>query len=255
MKDPKTSTVILLTGTIHPNSNDILSVKDPQERKKQYLEAISFYLKNTSYKIIFTENSGTSLKKKFEGNERMEFLTFTSPYTVPDRGKGWKELEIMDYAIKNSKFIKSGGPVLKITGRLKLLNIDKIENQVERLRSESDYFIICNIYKPFKMDSRCFLFTHDFWPVLFKNGQSIDLNFSFERALWKAVCEYDLCNFGRYFQFTGPLRIEGISGGLGVHYKHGLLLTTIKKVRHLFMVPLIYKRFRKVPQDHTKTKV
>ena len=91
MKKRNNSLVILLTGTINPNTQDILSIKDPEVRKKQYIEAISFYLKETNFNIIFAENSATSLEEYFPENRRIEFLTFSSPLTVPDRGKGWKE--------------------------------------------------------------------------------------------------------------------------------------------------------------------
>lgn len=244
MGEFKNKIVILLTGTIHPNTRDILAVKDPETRKKQYLEAISFYLEKTDFNIIFTENSGTYIGNYFKGNKRIEFLTFLSSDTSPDRGKGWKELEIIDYSIKNSKFVHSGVSVVKITGRLKVLDINSIGQQVRRLKSGLDNFVLCNVYKAFKMDSRCFAFTLDFWPVLFRHGQSINLHYSFERALWKAICEYDLLNNGKYMQFNHPLRIRGISGGLGMPYNHGVFLTMIKRVRHFFMVPLIYKKFR-----------
>ena len=236
--------VLLLTGTINPNSHDILAVQDPEIRRRQYIDAIFYYLQNTDYNIIFTENSGTSIKNEFEGQERIEIITFSSLASVPDKGKGWKELEIIDYSITNSKFIHSGVAVVKITGRLKVLDINSIGEQVKRLKSGLDNFVLCNVYKAFKMDSRCFAFTLDFWPVLFKHGQYINLHYSFERALWKAICEYDLLSNCKYKQFNQPLRISGISGGLGIPYKHGFFLTMIKRVRHFFMVPLIYEKFR-----------
>ena len=244
MEERKSDIILLLTGTINPNSKDILSVKEPEVRKRQYIDAINFYLEKTHLDIIFAENSGTCIGECFKGQERIEFLTFSSPFTVPDRGKGWKELEIIDYSLKNSKLIHSEVSVLKITGRLKILNIKTIEKRIRTLKYDFDKFVGCNVYKAFKMDSRCFLFTPDFWPVLLKHGQSIHLNYSFERALWKAVCEYDLIKNGKYAQFTEPLRIEGISGGLGISYNNGILLTTIKRVRHFFMLPLVYKKFR-----------
>lgn len=241
----KNEMVILLTGTIRPNTKDILSVKNPETRKHQYIEALSFYLEKTDLNIVFAENSGTSLETYFEGNQRIEFLTFLSSNTSPDRGKGWKELEIIDYSLRNSKMLQGNISILKITGRLKLLNIKKIEKQVKGLDSEIENFILCNVYKASKMDSRCFLFKKDFWPILFNHGQSIDLCYSFERALWNSVCEYDLTNTGKYYQFFHPLRIEGISGGLGIPYRNGKFVTIFKVLRHYFILPLVYRKSRK----------
>lgn len=46
--------VLLLTGCVQPNiKNDILAIKDVEIRKKQYQEAIDWYVKNTPYKIVF----------------------------------------------------------------------------------------------------------------------------------------------------------------------------------------------------------
>ena len=245
MGEIRKNIVLLLTGTINPNSRDILSVTDPEIRKKQYLEAIFFYLDHTDYDIVFTENSGTSILENFERNERIEFLSYRSPFTIPDKGKGWKELEIIDFSLKNSKFIHAGVFVLKITGRLKLLNINQLAKQVRGLNPELSNYVLCNIYKPFKMDSRSFLFTLDFWPTLQEHGQLISQSYSFERALWKAICEYDMTKKGEYSQFSQPLQIEGISGGLGITYKNGGLISLVRRIRHFFLKPWVYNRFRK----------
>ena len=92
------------------------------------------------------------------------------------------------------------------------------------------------------MDSRSFLFTPDFWPVLKEHGQLISQSYSFERALWKAVCEYDRTKKGKYSQFSQPLQIEGMSGGLGITYKNGVFISMVKRIRHFFLKPWVYNR-------------
>ena len=238
------NTVILLTAAINPNSRDLLSIKDPEIRKKQYLEAINFYLSNTDLDIVFAENSDTSLKDFFEPSSRLEFLTFSSPFIKPDRGKGFKELEIIDYSFKNSNLIANADGVIKITGRLKILNINQLHRQIQIQIKLSNRFVLSNIYKESKMDSRCFYFTKDFWPILQKHGQSIDLSFSFERALWKAILEYIRFNFGKYEQFNQPLRVQGVSGGIGVAYKSGWFITLAKNLRHYFTKVKYLKHFK-----------
>ena len=48
--------VILLTATIKPNTNAILTIKDSKLRLNQYLEALNFYIENTKFRIVFVEN-------------------------------------------------------------------------------------------------------------------------------------------------------------------------------------------------------
>ena len=70
----KNDIVILMTGTIKPNSLATLAIKDPEIRMKQYIEAITFYLSYTDLNIVFTENSGVSLENEFSNyNNRIEF--------------------------------------------------------------------------------------------------------------------------------------------------------------------------------------
>ena len=70
-----TECVMLLTGTINPNSTDTLVLTDPDLRRAHYMDAIHFYLKNTHYPIVFVENSGESLKESFKAfGERIEFF-------------------------------------------------------------------------------------------------------------------------------------------------------------------------------------
>lgn len=236
--------ILLLTGTIQPNSRDVLAVTDPEIRKQQYIDAINFYLKGTSYKVIFTENSGSSLESYFPTSNRLEFLTFISPEIVPDKGKGWKELQIIEYSLNNSKFIGDSSFIVKVTGRLKILNINTIVKFALKNKEPQYNLVLSNIYRKLKMDSRCFLFSKSFWYYLNKHGQSIDLHHSFEKALWQAVLDFKSSENCSYKQFSQPLRIEGISGGFGTPYNDGQIKATTKHIRHL-LSPLMYPEILK----------
>ena len=52
---------ILLTGCICPNTAEGLVVCNTYTRKQQYLDAIHWYFNNTSFNIVFCENSGTDI--------------------------------------------------------------------------------------------------------------------------------------------------------------------------------------------------
>lgn len=227
--DIENSIVILLTATIVPNIQDLLAVKDPGTRKEQYLEAISYYINRTKNKIVFAENSNNSLAVYFSDNlDRIEFLDFNV-----DKGdnlvKGYNEMEIIQYAMLNSKFIKGARGILKITGRLQVLNINFILRTLEDIENKP---LICNIFKKGKMDSRCFYFTKEFWPYLYQYKPQINRKFSFESALWKAIHIYKEDKYFLYQQFTVPLRIKGVSGGFGTAYKHNLFAYIGKMLLH-----------------------
>lgn len=71
---------LLLTGCIRPNiTNDVLVISDIETRKRQYEEAINWYLKNTPYNIVFCENSGTDISTLIQMShfpKRIEMLTY-----------------------------------------------------------------------------------------------------------------------------------------------------------------------------------
>lgn len=233
-----------MTGTVNPNSFATLALKDPDIRRGQYVEAIKFYLENTSLKIVFTENSGTLLKSEFEhykDKNRLEFLTFRSEPTIPDKGKGAKELEIIGYSMSHSKFISESNAVIKITGRLKILNIIDLNTNFfeQTLRFKNVYS--CNIYKMPKMDARCFFFTKDFFPHLERVGQAITLKYSIEMALWDAIFEYKKFN-GIYKQLSHPLRIDGVNAGFGTSYEDSFISAAAKRIRHFVRVPYYYRK-------------
>lgn len=233
MTPGKNDLVILLTGTITPNSLINLTIKDPELRRQQYLEAIDFYIRKTPFKIVFTENSGEPLHTFPLTPDRIEYLIFKSEPNQPDRGIGFKELEIIDYAFQNSKFIKEARSVVKITGRLKVLNFNRLYKKFLKHSTKETSVVYANSFKYRNIDSRCFFFTSDFWPYLKKVGQDINRQYNFELALWDAVYQYH-DEKGRIYQpFYTPLRIQGLSGSFGYEYKHNLFLHSARFVRNL----------------------
>lgn len=232
MKHRENDLVILLTGTITPNSLTNLSLKDPEIRRQHYLESIRFYLNKTALKIIFVENSGNSLEGFPLHPERIEYLTFQSAPIQPDRGIGYKELEIMDFAFQNSVFLSRANMVVKITGRLKVLNLNRLSSKFRRLNHRKKGVVFAHIFKPKNMDARCFFFTKDFWPFLEHRGRKIDRWYNFELALWDTCLEYQKVSGKSYIPLNPPLRIKGISGSFGISYKHNLLFHYARFLRN-----------------------
>ena len=103
--------VLLLTACVNPNSSHMLKLRNVDDRKKQYINAIEWYFKYTPYYIVFAENSGTplSLSDEIIKSPRFEYLKWKEEPDVPDRGKGYKEMQIIEYAINNSDKFRRGG--------------------------------------------------------------------------------------------------------------------------------------------------
>lgn len=240
--------VILLTATITPNTFDTLVLSNPEERRSQYLNALHFYLKHTNYSLVFVENSGESIKDHFIDYEnRIEFLSFTSiPSTeTEDKGKGLKEMEIINFAIIHSERIRHAKVIIKITGRLKVLNINRIT--VDFLKVHHSLKLVSgNIYKIGKIDSRCFIFATAFWPYLKERGEFVNLKYSFESALWDAIKNFCISNQGIYRGLSRPLRIQGVSGGFGTAYNHGFFMMMVRRFKHFYLSRFKYREiFRK----------
>ncbi|WP_156877261.1 hypothetical protein [Salinimicrobium terrae] len=232
MKPEENDLVLILTGTITPNSLSNLTVKDPALRRQQYLEAIKFYINKTKFKMVFIENSGDQLENFPILPERIEYLKFESAPVHPDRGIGYKELEIIEFAFKTSKFLKEVKMAVKITGRLKVLNISRLSGIFFQLTQKKSCLVYANIFKPKRMDSRCFFFTLDFWPYLLSAGSNIDLWYNFEASLWDATSTYQKCEGKSYAPLTIPLRIQGMSGSFGIQYKDNIVFHYARFIRN-----------------------
>lgn len=233
--------ILLLTACIKPNVSDYIAVSDYQEREKMYINAINWYINNTNFKIVFVENSGTSIEGVVNADSnRVEFLTFESKPTVPDRSRSYKEMEILEYAFKHSRFLKKEDLIIvKITGRLKLLNIKAIIDSLIKVSKKSKGFVSSakNARKPFS-DCRFIYFSKNFWPYLYKQKEKIWPTYGMEWVLGDAI--RDAQKNGIKFIYP-PLYedIEGIGMSQGHSLKsHGFQLLK-KKIKH-FIIKILF---------------
>jgi hypothetical protein len=135
---------LIITSTIHVNSNLTVLI-DRSERKKQYLKSVLFYLESKFIdQIIICDNSNFDYRQFsnfFEAvsSKEIECLCFEGDKKkIQTYGKGYGEGEIMEYVMNNSKLIlKAENSFLKVTGRLKVLNIDDV---LKNSNSEKDCF-------------------------------------------------------------------------------------------------------------------
>lgn len=206
--------VILLTGCINPNGMPFTQLTDASERQKQYVDAIHYYFNNTDCKIVFCENSNTDISTLFKNEQdRLEILTFAGNQDK-QRGKGYGETEIIEYALHHSSFIQDGSIIIKITGRLIITNICQI---LKSLKCKHD-FVTCLFHSNLKFaDSRIICGTTTFYKEFLKNKGCINdyKSIFFEHILASTVLESSVC----FIPFAEEPLIRGISGTTGELYQ------------------------------------
>ena len=115
------SVIIILTTTVNVQNKCYLYQTDPIERISIYTDSIKQWLK-TDFKIIVVENSGYHFPEFMESKtfEKIIFNESELPearYLKGNNSKGASELFSINYAINNSKLIKPGDFIIKVTGR------------------------------------------------------------------------------------------------------------------------------------------
>lgn len=224
---------ILLTACINPGDMIYTSVTDADIRRSQYMEALSFYLNEIDYPVVFVENTGTDISDHFERfikEGRLEYLAFNGNEFDKKRGKGYGEAGILEYAVCHSSFLQEADFIIKVTGRLKVLNIISLIRLHSMFLSRCDIQCILDLNSSFA-DSRLFIVTLDFLQNHFLvNKESINDSEGvyLEHVLFDCVYRQAGCVF--YPFFLRP-RISGISGTSGQQYWDGNYFRV--KLRHL----------------------
>lgn len=216
--------VLLITGCICPNQNQrFLVLKDAEERLKQYLDSIRFYIESSPFtKIVFCDNSACSCDSVQElidvaqkRNKTFEWLSFQGNHEkITEQGKGYGEGEIIHYALQNSALLRHAKSFAKVTGRLK---IDNIHNVVTGAQAGRNYFNR-DIYRGHGMDTRFYLCDKDYYcqHLIDLYTQTCELpgkEFALEDAFFRT-----LKKIKKYRAMNAYPAFKGISGGNGRDY-------------------------------------
>lgn len=215
--------VILLTGCINPDGMTYTFLDDKEKRKEQYVNAIRFYLSNTHYPIVFVENSGTDISHLFTDyirSGRMECLTFQGNEDK-ERGKGYGECNIIEYALNNSLIIRSSKKqrIAKITGRLIIRNVSTVMRWHTLLTPYRT--TICSMNSDLSFpDSRFIIASKEFYCEFLKLKECVDDSKGnyFEHALCDTIKRRKHFSYCPYFIMP---EIVGISGSTGEQYSEG----------------------------------
>lgn len=227
---------LIITGCIYPNSNvPVLSVKDGDLRKKQYIDSIRYYIKKSKFtNIVFCDNSNASQEdglKELAQNygKHFEWIPFEgNSDEVVSKGKGYGEIEIINYAIANSTIISKSEILFKVTGRLMIKNI----NWFIRLgKGDRNYFLLRD--NEF-VDTRCYCIRKADYIKYFSHvGKLVDdrnglfLEHVFYKTIKNNIIDYKL--------FPIEPEFSGMSGSNGYSYDSPHYKNVIKSVAAYIM--------------------
>lgn len=251
MKGYKDSEILmLLTATITPQFENMYHT--PEERKKQYISAIMFYLEKTPYPMVICENSGyynllESIDKSY--HERIEYICFQE--TNKARNYGYNEMIILEKIKKESQFLKDAKLIIKLTGRIIIKNIVQLTSQVKK---ERGHFLAANINRNLQyISSRCFFFTTSMYDTILSKKDGIgaitykyvrdggvippDKYVDIESAI-AGVIKEELQKDLKSFKFLHyPMLISGVSGYYGTDLETKSTMKLIQKyIKHLLRV-------------------
>lgn len=254
----KNRVVVILTACVNPDGMSYTKLQDVEIRKQQYINALHFYLKKTNLPIVFVENTNTDISGEFQDfihNGRLEYLMFDGNNFDKMRGKGYGEALILIHAIENSKFIKQGKYILKITGRIIVRNVEYLSKS--RILFFNHVFR-CNLAENQNIDTISFICRpNDLYIFLQKHIEEITeqpRGFYLERIVYKGFAnDKDLQMY--IIPFFVPPVLDGFSATHGVKYTYKLCrynrsdnlyyLSLLEKERKTFLkyfvVKLLYK--------------
>lgn len=199
--------VILLTSTVSPVG--IPYSGTVEERKNEYLQAIKFYLSETTYNIVIIDNSGYNFCYDINTTKRFEALFFNCDRNDIEKGKGYSEANLIKYGIENSRFLKSADYIIKITGRHIIYNITQLLRYCNNSKSA---YVDTDIYLNFAHSYFFYAPINFYTEYLFKHIKDMNdsKGYYFEHALGLSLKEWR--REYTHEQFLFPIYIKGHPG-------------------------------------------
>lgn len=222
MKDP----VVLLTACINPNGMAFTVLQDRNVRLQQYKDALDWYLYHIANRIVFVENTGydiSPLYREVIEAGRLEVLTFHGNDYEKSRGKGYGEALIIEYAMKNSAFLREDVNIIKITGRLICMNVGKMAKRYAR--TDTMYALIRkDENNNFELNSQVVVAPSVFWADYFlpqKEMINDSKHYWFEHLLYD-VSRMWIEDGHRFKDMWIVFKLKGMSGsnGVAINYPH-----------------------------------
>jgi hypothetical protein len=225
---PSRNIVVLLTATIDPRNTPMVVRRDPRQRLDDYMSALRkcWFSKQLKVNLVFCENSNFDIAdirvlcaKNANPNCRTEAISFDGQQYPPHLGKGFGEIGIISHALRHSKLLGDGNPlVVKVTGRLAIRNIRKL---LRMIQEHSGFDISCDFRGNLQWaDSRIFVASANFLRSYLVPMQGLaddSRGISFEHVLGRA--SHRAVGDGlRWVPMLCTPQIQGTQATSGVHY-------------------------------------
>lgn len=190
---------------------------DVGQRIRDYSESFEYWVNNDFFqKIIFCDNSNHSLSfihdiiRKTDSSKKIEILSYDGNANK-NLGKGFGEIEILEYIYANSHIIHPEDIIYKLTGRYIIKNIADFQ-----FEGPFKHLIACNMnYYRNWTDSRFFISGYSFIPTyLFPRKSDINdvIDHNLEDVLAASISQ-SLNEGYKLSIFKICPVIEGFSGG------------------------------------------
>lgn len=227
--DPKSlAPAIVLTGTIIPNTDLYTKYINPQQRRQEYLDALSFY--SQFGQVYFLENSSYPLEEDVEFKNIPNVVLRKLPISsCPQKGKGFQEFEMLDYWVSWEQDIPQAW--LKVTGRYVYLKFQEIHSECLNRQNKK---IIINQYLFSKWsDTGLFFVETDYYRknILGLYSRCNDNDGLFlEAVLFKKLKSLNQKEFQR---FSSHLTCVGIAGHTGKKIQNDWLDAINARIRDI----------------------
>lgn len=228
---------LIITGCIAPSSNvSVLYLKNIEERKKQYIDSIKWYIDNSLFEhIIFCDNSNYRIEEDLTSYAKVrqksfEYLTFSgNKERTVLQGKGYGEGEIIYFAIQHSELLKQCDGFVKITGRLIVQNINLI---YRNLRGDRFYYLTASSILKNKtplVETRIYAISKKMYLsyFLYAYENVDDNNKVFLETVFRDII---LENKIKGYNFSAYPDFRGQSGSTGISYRTSSVKILLKSI-------------------------
>ncbi|MCD8284748.1 MAG: hypothetical protein LUB62_00780 [Prevotellaceae bacterium] len=124
------------------------------EREEMYAQTLAFYartlLPDPAARIVFAENSGWNLSRLTqrlpkETAGQTEFIALPPEEFDVSKGKGYNEVLLISKALQRSRFIRTAGAFLKVTGRYPILNLPFFVRHATKIICQGGKSLYCDV--------------------------------------------------------------------------------------------------------------
>lgn len=235
------SITLLITACVNPGTMINTYLLDCNLRECQYKNVLKHYLENTTYDIVFVENSNTDFSDEFLNyiNEgRLEYITYQQNHNCVEQGKGYAEALMIKHAFEISKKLNKSKYIIKMTGRLKIKNFSRILRQIRYKLNKQNKYVIAQIRNKYDfVDTQFFIAHKEYYEkYLLINPHLIDEKKHFYIEHKAALDIKKWTDSGNKFCiFFEPIWIEGMSGSTGKEYKKPNFKLYLSNIRSLIL--------------------